>query len=146
MPNCDDDCSGHDDQYQHHADNPVAELQHLSRLLLDVDREYKWHGLLRSGRLASLRERSLLRQVGLRLQLHATYCIRRCPVVHAMRLRMGDDDIRSGHDNNYTSDFDDRHDPDGVSWSMCVAMAGRTESAGQRMVRIVDAAKQYLSG
>jgi hypothetical protein len=33
VPNCDDDCSDHDDQYQHHTDDPVAELQRFDVLL-----------------------------------------------------------------------------------------------------------------
>tara|TARA_R110002110_G_scaffold196577_1_gene406434 strand:+ start:318 stop:527 length:210 start_codon:yes stop_codon:yes gene_type:complete len=58
---------------------------------------------------------------------------------------MGDDDDDHDHDDN-ASDFDYRHDSDGVHRGVYVAMEWPSESAVERIEWKLDAADQYLPG
>jgi hypothetical protein len=62
-----------------------------------------------------------------------------------MRFRVGDNNNDDDNDHD-ASDFDHRHDSNGVHRSVYVAMEWPAESAVERIEWKLDAADQYLSG
>jgi hypothetical protein len=77
----------------------------------------------------------------MRLSGDSARFVQRGGVDGSLQCSLGDHDD-DNDDNDDASDFDDRHDSNGMHRSVYVAMAGRAESAGERMVWRLDAADQ----
>ena len=138
LPNCDDDCTDNDDQHQHNSDDSDGSVRPLSLLLGLDSRHQRGRPVCSAPEQPRLHERNWMRLSG-----NPARFVQRVRVDLSVRCGLGDDD---DYDDNLdsASDFDYRHDSDGVPWKLRLGVGRCAGPARQRMVWRVASVYEQL--